>query len=70
MMFNVTGLNFNQEYIFTVRAENRAGIGNSINVPLDVTGLGESNMLKVTTLITCLLVYKSLAQVHTTMNSF
>ena len=38
---NVTGLDFNQQYNFTVRAENIAGIGKSVSLAVFVIGLGE-----------------------------
>ena len=39
--FNVTGLDFNQQYNFTVRAENIAGIGESVSASFFVIAFSE-----------------------------
>ena len=41
--FNVTGLDFNQTYCFTVRAENEAGIGNTTESCVSIMANGKYN---------------------------
>ena len=40
LSFNVTGLEFNQYYTITVRAENIKGIGNETSLSFIIPGLG------------------------------
>ena len=47
MRFNVTGLDFNQQYNLSVRGENIAGIGESVSLSIFVIALGKLHILAI-----------------------